>query len=246
MGVSGGGRAPAVHRAASLLGVLAFERRARPADLARAVGLPKSSASDLIGTLLEERMLARAGDDLVLGNALIELAAGYVGDIATLRRFGIGWERSALLREHTVTLRSLVGAHGVCVSVRLGAHVLPYTPRAGSRLPLWYDAPEPVLAVVPLADIARALDEFPEDGPAAQALSRWVETATGGRREAASATPALSATGNLELSSSVSSGAERGGPVVVTAHLPPASAVDADALQAALDEFAHDLRPPEK
>lgn len=224
-------RAPAVHRAVRLVDALAFERRARPADLARAIGLPKSSASDLIGTLLEERMLARSGEDLVLGRAFLDLAAGFVGRQGMLRDFGIGWERSRALREHTVTLQALIGAHSVCVGVRLGSAVLPYTPRAGSRLPLWSDgAPEPVLRVVDPDDVFRTLEAFPE------ASSADPRTPPGAWPDG----PAPSATGNLELNALVSAGADRGGPVVATVHLPPGT--DASPrLPAALRAFARDL-----
>lgn len=225
-------RAPAVHRAMRLVDALAFERRARPADLARAVGLPKSSASDLIGTLLEERLLARSGEDLVLGRAFLELAAGFVGRSGMLHDFGVGWERSRALREHTVTLQALIGSHNVCVAVRLGSAVLPYTPRAGSRLPLWPDGhPEPVLGVVDPGDVERALAEFPEgttDAPPAT-------------RSAPADGPDLAATGNLELNALVSDGADCGGPVVVTCHLPPGTE-SSPRLAAALRAFARDLQ----
>ncbi|WP_162893148.1 helix-turn-helix domain-containing protein [Microbacterium halotolerans] len=246
----GGGRAPAVRRALGVLDALAFERRARPADLARAAGLAKSSASDLIGTLLDERMLARSGDDLILGSAFTEIASGFVDDIATVRRFGIGWERSSVLHEHTVTLQSLIGAHNVCIAVRLGAHVLPYTPRAGSRLPLWDGgSAEPVLLAVPREDLRRTLDEFPESSPDEDALREWASSERGTRapddcgHDMGRRAPARSSTGNLELNAYVSPGRERGGAVVATVHIAPSADVDFAALGAALDEFAEDLKP---
>ncbi|MGO1627848.1 helix-turn-helix domain-containing protein [Microbacterium sp. JB110] len=243
----GGSRAPAVRRALVVLDALAFERRARPADLARAAGLAKSSASDLIGTLLDEHMLARSGDDLILGNALTEIAAGFVDDIATVRRFGIGWERSIALREHTVTLQSLIGVHSVCVAVRLGGHVLPYTPRAGSRLPLWgANGAEPVLRPVPRDDIRRTLDEFPESSPDEASLREWAASGEDGPTPAPAADglePAPSATGNLEINAFVSSGSRRGGAVVATVHVAPSAAVDISGLTVALEEFAGDLGP---
>ena len=251
MGVTGEakGRAPAVRRALRMVDALAFERKARPADLARAVGIAKSSASDLIGTLLAERMLSRRGEDLVLGTLFIDVAAGFVGDLSTLHGFGIGWERSPVLHDYTVTLHSLIGSHSVCVGVRIGSQVLPYTPRAGSRLPLWpTEGPEPVLRAVPRADVRRALTEFPEKSSDDRAVRAWAqapkEEALPGASSRDEAVPMLSATGNLELNALVSSGRDRGGPVVVTLHLAPSAVVDAARLQVALDAFAYELHPP--
>lgn len=248
-------RAPGVRRALRLLDALAFERRARPADLARAVGLAKSSASDLISTLLEERMLAREGDDLVLGGFFADMAAGFVGDVTTTRDFVLAWERSPVLREHTVTLQTLIGSHNVCVAVCLGTHVLPYTPRAGSRLPLWTGGgPEPVLRVVPRGDLRRSLERFPDSSSDGEALQAWAQERSpvcptqerpdaGDVRRANKAV--LSSTGNLEFNTQVSTGRERVGPVVVTVHVMPDSAVQYASVQAALDDFAAELRSVE-
>src|SRR5699024_5202631 len=60
-------RAPAVRRATRIFEALTFERRASLAALARSADLAKSSASDLVGTLLAERLLSYSGDDLILG-----------------------------------------------------------------------------------------------------------------------------------------------------------------------------------
>lgn len=232
-------RAPAVRRAIAVLDALAFERRARASDIVRSVGLPKSSASDLIGTLTAERMIARSGDDLVLGTAFVEMAAGFVGGIATLRRFGIGWERSAELRGHTVTVQSLIGLHSVCVGVRLGPHVLPYTPRAGSRLPLCSgERLEPVARAVGADDLLRSVDRFPERDGGREDIARLLAGAQGDPLS-----PSPSSTGNLEIGALVSSGDDRGGPVVATLHLPPAYDGEVAPLAAALTQFARDLRP---
>lgn len=250
-------RAPAVRRAVRALDAVAHQQRARPADLARTLDVPKSSLSDLVGTLLEERMLARSGDDLVLGTAFVEWAAGFVGSVAMLRRFGIGWERSAVLRDHTVTLQALIGSHSVCAAVRIGTRLLPYTPRAGSRMPLWpAEGPEPVLRVISRADGARILDAFAEGSPDDAALRAWAHrepeaAAASPSGAAAKGTPSVrltptgpapSASGNLELNALVSRGEERGGAVVATLHLAPSHDADLRVLQAALDEFARDLR----
>ena len=242
MGVARGheGRAPAVRRAAAVLNLLAFERRATQGEIVRSAGLAKSSASDLIGTLLEERLVARSGDALVLGTAFVEIAAGFAGDVTVVRRFGPGWERSPLLREHTVSLQALVGTRSVCVCVRLGAHVLPYTPRAGNRLPFAAECGwEPVTRTVPRDDLLRTITRFPEHGSPMEERERF--DALLGRSDAAEE-PAIASTGNLEVNALVSTGAERGAPVVATLHLPPSYAGDLFALRAALEGLAGDLR----
>ena len=87
-----------------------------------------------------------------------------------------------------------------------------------------------MLRVVDPDDVFRTLKAFPE------ASSADPRTPPGAWPDG----PAPSATGNLELNALVSAGADRGGPVVATVHLPPGT--DASPrLPAALRAFARDL-----
>lgn len=229
-----GGRSPAIRRAALVLELVAHRRRLRPTEVSRELGLAKSSTADLVGTMLGEGLLDRRGDDLVLGRLFREAATGFVGDGTILRRFGVTWERSPLLREHTVTLQAPIGAQSVCVAVRLGRRVLPYTPRSGSRQPLWSQGEaEPVAVRSPAKALLRSLDLF-EPGDGAAGLRAWLER----RADAASDPVRLpSSTGNDELVAVVP--AVR--PVLAVVHLHPDDEVDEPALAEALTAFAESL-----
>jgi hypothetical protein len=244
VGINDTGRAPAVRRAAAALEVVARSGHASVAEISRDLNLAKSSASDLLSTMLTERMLTRRGGALVLGELLAELAAGFVGNPNILQRFALYWNKYPPLEEHTLSLQALLGTQNLCVDVRIGRHVLPYTPRAGSRLPVWDGARgEPILAHVSADDADATLRRFRGFNGAVderEGIVSWI------REHAPSApaapSPLLSSTGNFELVSLLPDRAPGAPPVAVTLHLPSrAAGTDHIELGVALTRLAHAL-----
>ena len=72
--------APAVTRAAAVLEALAASATGRLtlSDLARELGIPKSSTSNLLLALEEARLINRQGAEFTLGRKLVELGAAYL------------------------------------------------------------------------------------------------------------------------------------------------------------------------
>lgn len=240
MGVTNG-RAPAVRRAAAALDVIAHAGgSAQAVDIGRDLGLAKSSTSDLINTMLTERLLGRRDGALIIGDRIAEVAAGFVGHPGLLKRFIDGWQREPQLREHTASVQVLIGTHSLCVEVRISPHVLPYTPRAGSRLPLWDGTTvEPVATQLPRADVDRALQMYGDtDADDAAAITDWLDHHPS---DVADLEPHRSATGNDELIVPVAPRRDPGPPVVITVHLPPDRDGDDAAIGNALEEFARSL-----
>lgn len=136
---SGGGRAPAVRRAAQILAELAAHPEpVSVAWLSRRLGMPKSSVADVCGVLLDDRVLVRDVDGRVqLGARISELARGFVGGTPLLERFALTVARVRGLAEQTVVLAVRLGLDAVYLAVRPGARPLPLTLRPGMRLPAW-------------------------------------------------------------------------------------------------------------
>ncbi|MGD0473123.1 MAG: helix-turn-helix domain-containing protein [Candidatus Velthaea sp.] len=135
-------RAPAVVRAARMLGELAQCGDAMSAsDLARAVDMPKSSVSDLCLTLIEEGLLARTSDGrYLLGRHLVELARTLVGGTRVLEVFADACDAVSDADGESVTMSIADGSDVVIVAVRHGSIALPMTPKVGLHLPIWTTA----------------------------------------------------------------------------------------------------------
>ncbi len=135
-------RAPAVVRAARMLGELAQCGDAMSAsDLARAVDMPKSSVSDLCLTLIEEGLLARTSDGrYLLGRHLVELARTLVGGTRVLEVFADACDAVSDADGESVTMSIADGSDVVIVAVRRGSIALPMTPKVGLHLPIWTTA----------------------------------------------------------------------------------------------------------
>jgi IclR family acetate operon transcriptional repressor len=69
----------AVSKALDVLGLIATGDVMTGRDLALRMGLPKSTAHRLLGDLIALRLVQRAGERLVIGPRIIELAGGRVG-----------------------------------------------------------------------------------------------------------------------------------------------------------------------
>ena len=87
--VRGGSLAPAVTRAAAILDLLA-ERPASDtalSDLARGLGLPKSSVANICGALVEAGLARRSGSGFRLGRRLAELGGAYLAAVDQIQEF---------------------------------------------------------------------------------------------------------------------------------------------------------------
>lgn len=129
MGVAGP-RTPAVHRGVRVLDAVSTGTARTPAALIGMLGLPKSSVSDLLGTLEDVGFLARGADGgLHAGARWSELTDPDAVAHNLLRACA-----TPDLDGHTISLVRLFGNHAIFVDVHLGRLPLPLTPRPGQRV----------------------------------------------------------------------------------------------------------------
>ncbi|CAN5720368.1 hypothetical protein BH10ACT9_BH10ACT9_44020 [soil metagenome] len=123
-------RTPAVHRGVRVLDAVSSGAARTPAALTGMLGLPKSSVSDLLGTLEEVGFLARGADGgLHAGARWSELTDPDAVAHNLFRACA-----TPDLDGHTVSLARLFGNQVVFVDVHLGRLPLPLTPRPGQRI----------------------------------------------------------------------------------------------------------------
>ena len=85
----GGSLAPAVTRAAAILDVLASHPTdpAGPSELARRLGLPKSSIANILNAMADAGLLRRVGSGYGLGRKMAELGGAYLASVDLVQEF---------------------------------------------------------------------------------------------------------------------------------------------------------------
>ena len=104
--------APAVTRAAAILDLLAENGgvAAGPSELARRLGLPKSSIANVCGALADAGLVRRVGTGFGLGRRLAELGGAYLATIDLVQEFYDACMELEAGSEETVQLAVLDGA----------------------------------------------------------------------------------------------------------------------------------------
>ena len=129
--------APAVTRAAAILDELARNGGAPlgPSELARRLGLPKSSIANICGALADVRLLRRVGTAFALGRKLAELGGAYLAVVDLIQEF---YEACRLLpagSDETVQLAVLDGLEMTYLARHDGKQPVRLTSQIGRRLP---------------------------------------------------------------------------------------------------------------
>ena len=129
--------APAVLRAAALLDVLAAAPSGRVtlSDLARELGIPKSSTSNLLAALEESRLVTREGSEYSLGRKLVELGAAYLSRRDEIQEFYRFCAQSATLAQQTVRIALLDGDQIIYLARYEGHPAVRLTSAIGDRMP---------------------------------------------------------------------------------------------------------------
>ncbi|MEP6562506.1 MAG: helix-turn-helix domain-containing protein, partial [Nakamurella sp.] len=78
-------------------------------DLARSLGIAKSSTSHLCQALEDSRLIQRRENGYVLGRRTIELAGAYLSGFDEIRSFYEMCARTVSLRDHVVQIAMLEG-----------------------------------------------------------------------------------------------------------------------------------------
>ncbi|WP_200934511.1 IclR family transcriptional regulator [Nostocoides sp. Soil756] len=149
---------PAVTRAAAILEALAQAAGApvSVSELARTLGLPKSSTANLCQALESERLVSRVDAGYLLGRRLVELGGAYLATVDQVKEFYAACRREPTISGLTARVAVLDGLDVLYLARYDGSMPIRFTANIGDRFPANCTATgKALLAALPLA----ALDE---------------------------------------------------------------------------------------
>ncbi|MFB4284299.1 IclR family transcriptional regulator [Nonomuraea sp. MTCD27] len=129
--------APAVLRAGAVLDVVAA-RGPRPVSLqeiAKEIGIARSSAANVCSALVELRLLNAAQDGFVLGHRLVELSGFYLAGSDPIQRFNDYCRMHENVHDFTIHLATMEGLESMNVARSYGRDAIAVAPRVGQHLP---------------------------------------------------------------------------------------------------------------
>jgi IclR family transcriptional regulator, blcABC operon repressor len=150
--------APAVTRAAAILDLLAENGSvaAGPSELARRLGLPKSSIANICGALADAGLVRRVGTGFALGRRLAELGGAYLTSVDLVQEFYDACVALPTGSEETVQLAILDGIEMTYLARHDGKQPVRLTSQIGRRLPASVTATgKAALAFIDEADVRR-------------------------------------------------------------------------------------------
>ncbi|SKA02188.1 IclR family transcriptional regulator [Consotaella salsifontis] len=162
------GAAPALRRAIEVLDLLgSVHEPMAAADIARELGIPKSSAHGLIATMMEYELVIRGVDGRIrLGPRLMRWAGGFLGQTNLVSEFEHYFAGATELDDYTITLTVLEGREVVYIACHNSGQPLGLTFRIGMRLPAPYTATgKAQLSTISAGELERLFAE-PKDWPA--------------------------------------------------------------------------------
>jgi DNA-binding IclR family transcriptional regulator len=129
--------APAVTRAAAILDVLAADGAVAfgPSELARRLGLPKSSIANICAALADVGLVRRVGTGFALGRKLAELGGAYLSAVDLVQEFYEACRELRTGSEETVQLAVLDGLEMTYLARHDGRQPVRLTSQIGRRLP---------------------------------------------------------------------------------------------------------------
>ncbi|MBC7518245.1 MAG: IclR family transcriptional regulator [Microbacteriaceae bacterium] len=129
--------APAVVKALRILDLLATTpSRPKPlSDIARELGIAKSSTSNLCASLEDGGLIRRTEGGFLLGRRVVELGSAYLSGFDQIREFYRICEESEVLRRQLVQIAMLDGARVLYLAVFEGRERFPLSASVGDRYP---------------------------------------------------------------------------------------------------------------
>jgi DNA-binding IclR family transcriptional regulator len=155
-----GSLAPAVTRAVRILDLLAGRdgEPAGPSELARELGLPKSSIANICGAMTDAGLVRRVGTGFVLGRRLAELGGAYLASVDQVQEFYEASRRLPTGADETVQFAILDGLEVTYLARHDGRQPVRLTSGIGRRLPAFSTATgKAALASLPEAELERRL-----------------------------------------------------------------------------------------
>lgn len=129
--------APAVLRAAGVLDAIAGaeDELFRVSDLARHLGIPKSSMSNILAALTQVGLVRRIGRGYALGPTLVDLASVFLRQKDPVQRFRYFVATLPTVLNETTHLATLQGSDVVYLARHDGNQLIALTSIVGKRLP---------------------------------------------------------------------------------------------------------------
>jgi IclR family transcriptional regulator, blcABC operon repressor len=152
--------APAVTRAAMILDELARSdgEPVGPSELARRLGLPKSSIANICGALADAGFVRRVGTGFALGRRLAELGGAYLATVDQVQEFYEASRQMPTGSEETIQFAVLDGLEVTYLARHDGRQPVRLTSGIGRRLPAFSTATGKVaLASLDDAELSRRL-----------------------------------------------------------------------------------------
>jgi DNA-binding IclR family transcriptional regulator len=153
--------APAVTRAALVLDVLAESGSVAvgPSELARRLGLPKSSIANICSALADAGLVRRIGTGFALGRHLAELGGAYLSTVDQVQEFYEAARTLPAGSEETVQFAVLDGLEVIYLARHDGRQPVQLQSAIGRRLPAPSTATgKAALASLPKDQLAQRLD----------------------------------------------------------------------------------------
>ena len=131
------GNTPAVTRAIRILDLLAEARGQTRTltEIARELGLAKSSVSNLCIALEDGGLIRRTTAGYLLGRRTVELGGAFLSGFDQIREFYRACEDSDVLRRQLVQIAMLDGARVLYLAVHEGRERFPLSASVGDRYP---------------------------------------------------------------------------------------------------------------
>jgi DNA-binding IclR family transcriptional regulator len=132
-----GAQAPAVLKAVRILDLLAQSpgRAKALSEIARDLGIAKSSTSNLCASLEEGGLIRRTDGGYLLGRRTVELGSAYLAGFDQIREFYRLCDESDVLSHHLVQIAMLDGARVLYLAVHEGRERFPLSASVGDRYP---------------------------------------------------------------------------------------------------------------
>ena len=153
--------APAVTRAAVILDLLAENGgiAAGPSELARRLGLPKSSIANICAALADAGLARRVGTGFALGRKLAELGGAYLASVDQIQEFYDACHDLETGSDETIQLAVLDGIEMTYLARHDGRQPVRLTSQIGRRLPASVTATgKAALASLDPDEVARRFD----------------------------------------------------------------------------------------
>jgi IclR family transcriptional regulator, blcABC operon repressor len=153
--------APAVTRAGAILDLLAenADHAVGPSELARRLGLPKSSIANICNAMAEIGLVRRIGTGFALGRKLAELGGAYLASVDLVQEFYEACNELPTGSEETIQLAVLDDVEMTYLARHDGIQPVRLTSQIGRRLPASVTATgKAALAAIDEREVARRFE----------------------------------------------------------------------------------------